>query len=177
MFDVICTGLEVALLVVVAGQLGFMVPMREGLLWIVVQTAMLGDASYTRALHARITYGLGIQLVQIDGRPALGHSGRYLGYRNVVRYLPRFRGARKPDVSVRMLLDHTSGLPPYRPLYRLARTRNAVQQRLARRGDHVFATMRDLDGRNRADRDALERLALRERLRRRVLALDRAAHQ
>jgi D-alanyl-D-alanine carboxypeptidase len=54
-----------------------------------MQTAMLGDASYTRALHARITYGLGIQLVHIDGRPALGHSGRYLGYRNVVRYLPR----------------------------------------------------------------------------------------
>jgi D-alanyl-D-alanine carboxypeptidase len=54
-----------------------------------MQTAMVGDATYTRALHARVTYGLGIQLVQIDGRPALGHSGRYLGYRNVVRYLPR----------------------------------------------------------------------------------------
>ncbi len=24
----------------------------------------------------------------LDGHPALGHSGRYLGYRNVVRYLP-----------------------------------------------------------------------------------------
>ena len=53
-----------------------------------MQTAMLGDVSYTRALHARIPYGLGIQVVTIGGRPALGHSGRYLGYRNVVRYLP-----------------------------------------------------------------------------------------
>ena len=26
--------------------------------------------------------------MSIDGYPALGHSGRYLGYRNVVRYLP-----------------------------------------------------------------------------------------
>jgi CubicO group peptidase (beta-lactamase class C family) len=53
-----------------------------------MQAAMLGDAAYTRALRARITYGLGIQLVTINGRAALGHSGRYLGYRNVVRYLP-----------------------------------------------------------------------------------------
>ena len=53
-----------------------------------MQTAMLGDLAYTRALHARITYGLGIQLVSIDGHLALGHSGRYIGYRNVVRYLP-----------------------------------------------------------------------------------------
>ncbi len=36
----------------------------------------------------RIPYGLGIQQLPIAGRPALGHSGRYLGYRNVVRYLP-----------------------------------------------------------------------------------------
>ena len=53
-----------------------------------MQAAMLDDAAYTRALHARIAYGLGIQLVTIDGHAALGHSGRYLGYRNVVRYLP-----------------------------------------------------------------------------------------
>ena len=53
-----------------------------------IQKAMLDDLARTRALHARITYGLGIQLVALDGHPALGHSGRYLGYRNVVRYLP-----------------------------------------------------------------------------------------
>jgi CubicO group peptidase (beta-lactamase class C family) len=50
----------------------------------------------------------------------------------VVRYLPRFRGGRKPGVSVRMLLDHTSGLPPYRPLYRLARTRSRAIELLYR---------------------------------------------
>lgn len=45
-------------------------------------------------------------------------------------------------------------------------------ERLARRGDHVFATMRDLSGRNAAHRDALESLAIAENLRLRVLELD-----
>jgi hypothetical protein len=31
---------------------------------------------------------MGIQVTSIGGRTALGHSGRYLGFRNVVRYLP-----------------------------------------------------------------------------------------
>jgi D-alanyl-D-alanine carboxypeptidase len=53
-----------------------------------MQAAMLADVANTRALDAGIPYGLGIQEVPIDGRTALGHSGRYLGYRNVVRYLP-----------------------------------------------------------------------------------------
>ena len=45
-------------------------------------------------------------------------------------------------------------------------------ERLARRGDHVFATMRDVAGRNAAHREALERLASQEGLRLRVLELD-----
>ena len=49
---------------------------------------MIGDAAATKALGARIPYGLGIQVVPLDGRAALGHSGRYLGFRNVVRYVP-----------------------------------------------------------------------------------------
>jgi D-alanyl-D-alanine carboxypeptidase len=53
-----------------------------------MQRAMLDDVAVTTALKARIPYGLGIQSVTIAGRPALGHSGRYLGFRNVVRYLP-----------------------------------------------------------------------------------------
>jgi NAD(P)-dependent dehydrogenase (short-subunit alcohol dehydrogenase family) len=48
----------------------------------------------------------------------------------------------------------------------------AMAERLARRGDHVFATMRDIEGRNREHRDALEQLSSRERLRLRVLPLD-----
>ncbi len=53
-----------------------------------VQAEMIGDMARTRVLKARIPYGLGIQGVPLAGRPALGHSGRYLGFRNVVRYLP-----------------------------------------------------------------------------------------
>ena len=53
-----------------------------------LQATMLGDVSITNALGAGILYGLGIQAVALDGRRALGHSGRYLGFRNVVRYVP-----------------------------------------------------------------------------------------
>ncbi|HEU4587653.1 MAG TPA: serine hydrolase domain-containing protein [Gemmatimonadales bacterium] len=48
----------------------------------------------------------------------------------VSRYLPRFAGGEKNRVTVRMLLDHTSGLPPYIRLYRLARTRAQAIDRL-----------------------------------------------
>lgn len=41
----------------------------------------------------------------------------------VRRYLPRFSGGLKNQVTVRMLLDHTSGLKSYVPLYRKARGR------------------------------------------------------
>jgi CubicO group peptidase (beta-lactamase class C family) len=43
----------------------------------------------------------------------------------VRRYLPRFAGGLKNQVTVRMLLDHTSGLKSYAPLYRRARGRRA----------------------------------------------------
>jgi len=45
-------------------------------------------------------------------------------------------------------------------------------ERLARRGHHVFATMRDTTGRNAEHRGTLEGLAKAERLRLRVLELD-----
>ena len=45
-------------------------------------------------------------------------------------------------------------------------------ERLARRGHRVFATMRDIDGRNATHRKALQRLAVDERLWLRVLELD-----
>ena len=45
-------------------------------------------------------------------------------------------------------------------------------ERLARRGHHVFATMRDLSGRNAVHREALDGLASREGLQLRVLELD-----
>ncbi len=41
----------------------------------------------------------------------------------VARYLPRFSGAGRELITVRMLLDHTSGLRPYLALHRLAGSR------------------------------------------------------
>lgn len=41
----------------------------------------------------------------------------------VARYLPRFVGGPRDSVTVRMLLDHTSGLRSYLPLFRLATSR------------------------------------------------------
>jgi CubicO group peptidase (beta-lactamase class C family) len=53
-----------------------------------VQAEMLADVVRTAKLKPRLPYGLGIQALPIAGRYALGHSGRFLGFRNVVRYLP-----------------------------------------------------------------------------------------
>jgi CubicO group peptidase (beta-lactamase class C family) len=44
----------------------------------------------------------------------------------VHRYLPRFAGGAKSRVTVRMLLDHTSGLRAYVPFFKLAKTRDAA---------------------------------------------------
>ena len=49
---------------------------------------MMADSAATGALHARIPYGLGIQLVPIHGHAAIGHTGRYLGTRSLLRYVP-----------------------------------------------------------------------------------------
>jgi CubicO group peptidase (beta-lactamase class C family) len=48
----------------------------------------------------------------------------------VSRILPRFSGGAKDRVTVRMLLDHTSGLPPWVPFYRSARSADGVIDRL-----------------------------------------------
>jgi CubicO group peptidase (beta-lactamase class C family) len=44
----------------------------------------------------------------------------------VGRYLPRFGGGTKDRVTVRMLLDHSSGLPSYVEFFRLTRTRDSA---------------------------------------------------
>lgn len=44
----------------------------------------------------------------------------------VARYLPRFTGTGKERVTVRMLLNHTSGLRSYLPFFRLTRTRDSA---------------------------------------------------
>lgn len=50
--------------------------------------AMVGDIALTAPYKPSIGYGLGVQAGTVAGFPALGHSGRFLGARAVVRYLP-----------------------------------------------------------------------------------------
>jgi CubicO group peptidase (beta-lactamase class C family) len=50
--------------------------------------AMIADSRYTKAMHAIVTYGLGVQVITIERQRTLGHSGRYVGFQNTVRYLP-----------------------------------------------------------------------------------------
>ena len=50
--------------------------------------AMVGDVALTAREDPAIPYGLGVQAVDFDGHPSLGHSGRLLGFRAVVRWLP-----------------------------------------------------------------------------------------
>lgn len=44
----------------------------------------------------------------------------------VSRYLPRFSGGKKDAVTIRMLLDHTSGLPAYIEFFKLTKTRDSA---------------------------------------------------
>jgi CubicO group peptidase (beta-lactamase class C family) len=57
-------------------------------------------------------------------------SGRLSLDAPVRQFLPRFAGGEKDRVTVRMLLDHTSGLPSYVPFYRLARSTAGALDRL-----------------------------------------------
>ena len=50
----------------------------------------------------------------------------------VALYLPRFVGGGRERVTVRMLLDHTSGLPAYLAFHRLATTRDSAIELLYR---------------------------------------------
>jgi CubicO group peptidase (beta-lactamase class C family) len=52
-----------------------------------VQT-MLDDEAVTVGLGSQLAYGLGLSTIKIDDQTAIGHSGRFLGVRNGVRYLP-----------------------------------------------------------------------------------------
>jgi D-alanyl-D-alanine carboxypeptidase len=50
--------------------------------------AMIAHAAQTQRLSRGYPYGLGVQVVQVEGHTAIGHSGRYLGTRSVVRHFP-----------------------------------------------------------------------------------------
>ena len=47
----------------------------------------VADALRVGARRGALPYGLGVQAYAVDGRPTLGHSGRFSGARAVVRYL------------------------------------------------------------------------------------------
>jgi D-alanyl-D-alanine carboxypeptidase len=51
-------------------------------------SAMVADVASTEPFKPSIPYGLGVQAATVDGRPTLGHSGRLLGSRTVMRWLP-----------------------------------------------------------------------------------------
>jgi D-alanyl-D-alanine carboxypeptidase len=50
--------------------------------------AMIDDAARTATLKPAASYGLGVQVVTIDGRLSYGHTGRLVGARSVLRWFP-----------------------------------------------------------------------------------------
>jgi D-alanyl-D-alanine carboxypeptidase len=83
--------------------------------------SMVDDAAITTALKSSVPYGLGVQVVTIDGRPAMGHSGRLLGFRAVMRWLPdegiaiavmTNQSRTDPNLLVRDLLRSILGVSP-----------------------------------------------------------------
>jgi D-alanyl-D-alanine carboxypeptidase len=49
---------------------------------------MLGDFDPAPGYKPSIPYGLGVQALDMNGFPTYGHSGRFIGFRGVVRYVP-----------------------------------------------------------------------------------------
>jgi D-alanyl-D-alanine carboxypeptidase len=78
--------------------------------------AAMTDVAATAAVKSTIPYGYGVQVIDIDGRRSLGHSGRLLGFRSAVRYLP------DQGVSIAVLTNQsrTDPAPIVRALLRVA---------------------------------------------------------
>ena len=49
---------------------------------------MVADALQTARFKPSVLYGLGVQVVSIDGHLTFGHSGRFLGAQSAVRWVP-----------------------------------------------------------------------------------------
>jgi CubicO group peptidase (beta-lactamase class C family) len=47
---------------------------------------LLSDFRATTNYQPGVVYGYGVQALSVDGHPALGHSGRFLGARSSVRH-------------------------------------------------------------------------------------------
>ncbi len=54
----------------------------------VSRAAMVADLQRTAQYAPGVRYGLGVQSVEVAGHPTLGHSGRFLGARAAMRWLP-----------------------------------------------------------------------------------------
>ncbi|HEX5589801.1 MAG TPA: serine hydrolase domain-containing protein [Candidatus Limnocylindrales bacterium] len=52
---------------------------------------MVADADSVMALEPPYPYGLGVQVFEVDGRVTYGHSGRLVGARTILRWLPEDR--------------------------------------------------------------------------------------
>ena len=66
---------------------------------------MIGDARNTARFRPKIGYGLGVQVATLDGRPTLGHSGRLVGFRSVVRHLP------EEGITIAVLINESNTDP------------------------------------------------------------------
>ena len=84
--------------------------------------AMLGDITRTEPYKPRVPYGLGVQRLDLDGSPSLGHSGRLLGFRSAVRWLP------DDDLAIAVLTNQSRTDPGIfvRALLRIARGGSCV---------------------------------------------------
>jgi D-alanyl-D-alanine carboxypeptidase len=65
------------------------------------RTLMLDGVVATNLLRPEIPYGLGVQAIPLNGFTTLGHSGRFAGFRGVLRYLPT------EDVSIAVLTNQS----------------------------------------------------------------------
>jgi D-alanyl-D-alanine carboxypeptidase len=83
-------------------------------------SAMASDVALTAPFKPSIPYGLGVQAATVDGRPTLGHSGRLLGSRTVMRWLPNQgiaiavltnQSRNDPNLVARALLRVVLGTP------------------------------------------------------------------
>lgn len=66
---------------------------------------MVADALLTAPYKPSVAYGLGVQVVSIDGHLTLGHSGRFLGARAAMRWVP------DEQVAVAVLTDQSRSDP------------------------------------------------------------------
>jgi D-alanyl-D-alanine carboxypeptidase len=81
---------------------------------------MLADVGLTARFKPAIGYGLGVQAVVVDGHRTYGHSGRLLGTRAVMRWLPddgiaiailTNQSRTDPNLLLRLLLPAVVGQP------------------------------------------------------------------